>query len=69
MVVTLRQAEARRRPSVHRVIFMNALQGYSLIHEMHSALPKAFTTMGNMVGSYHFIQIVVGRNILAYFIT
>ena len=58
MVVTLRQAEARTRPFVHRVIFMNALQGYSLIHEMHSALPKAFTTVGNMVVSYPFIEIV-----------
>ena len=58
MGVTLRQAETRERPLVHRVIFMNALQGYSLIHEMHSALLKAFTTMRNMVVSYPFIEIV-----------
>ena len=59
MVVTLRQAESSEEGLLYiGLIIMNALQGYSLIHEMHSALLKAFTTMRNMVVSYPFIEIV-----------
>ena len=58
--------------TVHRMVFMNALQGYGgEPYVLGFPLPPKtyYGYLGNMVVSYHFIQIVVGRNIQAYVLT
>jgi hypothetical protein len=41
----------------------------ALYTDVHIPPRTYYGYLGNTAGSYHFIQIVVGRNILAYFIT